>query len=332
MRFIKGLQTDTLNLLERIYKQSKYHHVRRRAQCIKLSYEGHKMNDLSKIFGVTRKTIMDWLNDWDDFSLVGLYQQKGRGRKSKLNDEQKLQVKQWAKDNPRNLYIVIKNVREEWGIHICKDTVKRILEFFNMSWHRIKRRVGGEPEPLEYKEKKAELEKLKQQDDKGQINLFYVDESGFSLSSYVPYSWQEKGDKITVKSEKSPRLNVLGFLNRKNDLETYLFECNINSDIVIACIDNFCDKQTEATVLVIDNASIHTSNKIIDKQKEWSEKNLTIFFLPKYSPELNIIEILWRFIKYSWLEIDAYFSWENLVSSVEYILVNFGEEYVINFQ
>jgi hypothetical protein len=82
---------------------------------------------------------------------------------------------------------------------------------------------------------------------------------------------------LPIKSEKSPRLNVLGFLNRKNDLETYLFECNINSDIVIACIDNFCDKQTEATVLVIDNASIHTSNKIINKQSCMVRKKLNYF-------------------------------------------------------
>jgi hypothetical protein len=67
MRFIKGLQLDTLKLLERIYKQSKYDHVRRRAKCVKLSYEGYKINDLTKIFNVTRITILNWLNDWDDF-------------------------------------------------------------------------------------------------------------------------------------------------------------------------------------------------------------------------------------------------------------------------
>jgi len=222
-------------------------------------------------------------------------------------------------------------VREEWGIYISKDTVKRIINCFNMSWHRITRRVGGEPDALEYKDKKAEIESLKEQDDRGEINLVYVDESGFSLNSYVPYAWQEKGNEVVVECERSRRLNVLGFLNRKNDLETYLFECNINSDVVIACIDDFSKKQDKLTVLVIDNASIHTSNKFLKKQKEWEDKNLRIFFLPKYSPELNIIEILWRFIKYHWLEVDAYFSWENLVRSVEYVLLNFGEEYIINF-
>ena len=53
--------------------------------------------------------------------------------------------------------------------------------------------------------------------------------------------------------------------------------------------------------------------------------------LPFYFPELNLIEILWRFIKYELIEIDAYKSWETFVASVEKILKQFGESYVINF-
>jgi len=70
---------------------------------------------------------------------------------------------------------------------------------------------------------------------------------------------------------------------------------------------------------------------ILDKNEEWQERGITIFELPSYSPELNLIEILWRFIKYEWIEIDAYQSWENFVASVEKILREFGENYVINF-
>ena len=136
---------------------------------------------------------------------------------------------------------------------------------------------------------------------------------------------------MIVKTQRSKRLNALGFLNRKNDLEVYLFERSINSNVVIACIDNFCEKLDKKTVLVMDNSSIHTSNIMLDKQKEWSEKGLTLFFLPTYSPELNLIEILWRFIKYNWLTIGAYESWESLVKAVEYIFNNFGTEYIINF-
>ncbi len=200
-----------------------------------------------------------------------------------------------------------------------------------MSWRRIKRGVAGQPEPEEYQAKKLELKDLKEQEDRGEIDLRYVDEVGFCLTSYVPYAWQDKGETITVNTQKSKRLNALGFLNRKNDLDVYLFERSINSDVVIACIDKFCEKLKKKTVLVLDNSSIHTSNAFKDKQEEWEKKGLIIFFLPTYSPELNIIEILWRFIKYKWLEIDAYSSWKSLVEAVEDIFRNFGDKYIINF-
>jgi transposase len=52
---------------------------------------------------------------------------------------------------------------------------------------------------------------------------------------------------------------------------------------------------------------------------------------PTYSPQLNIIEILWRFMKYEWLETKAYNCWKTLTSYVEHILRHFGDRYVINF-
>lgn len=85
------------------------------------------------------------------------------------------------------------------------------------------------------------------------------------------------------------------------------------------------------TVIVTDQASIHTSGAILDKIEEWLERGITIFELPTYSPELNLIEILWRFIKYEWIEINAYSCWESFVACVEKILKEFGQNYVINF-
>ena len=84
-----------------------------------------------------------------------------------------------------------------------------------------------------------------------------------------------------------------------------------------------------AHCLILANQGV--KDAILDKFEEWHERNLRIFTLPTYSPQLNLIEILWRFIKYEWLEIDAYSRWENLVASGEKILKEFGENYVINF-
>jgi transposase len=106
---------------------------------------------------------------------------------------------------------------------------------------------------------------------------------------------------------------------------------SITSDVVIACIDAFFPTVNKRTVIVVDQASIHTSDAIHDKLPEWQQRHIEIFQLPSYSPQLNLIEILWRFIKYEWVEISAYRCWPSLVQYVEKVLKEFGEEYVINF-
>ena len=120
-------------------------------------------------------------------------------------------------------------------------------------------------------------------------------------------------------------------MKRQGVLESYTSIQSINSDVVIACIDAFFPTVDKPTVIVMDQASIHTSNAIQDKLDEWKARNIHIFELPTYSPELNLIEILWRFMKYEWLEVDAYKSWKSLREHVEKMLREFGKEFVINF-
>src|SRR6516165_3746184 len=56
----------------------------------------------------------------------------------------------------------------------------------------------------------------------------------------------------------------------------------------------------------MDNASVHTSEEFEECLPRWKKKGLTIKYLSTYSPELNLIEILWRNIKYTWLPFSAY--------------------------
>jgi transposase len=129
MRFVRGLSKDTIKILERLHKSSRHHQTRQRAQCCLLSYKGYSIDELAAIFQVTKLTITNWLNDWDKFALVGLYDRKGRGRKPKLTPEQQEQVKVWAKETPRNLDLVQSKIEENWKTQVSKDTIKRILFF-----------------------------------------------------------------------------------------------------------------------------------------------------------------------------------------------------------
>lgn len=263
--------------------------------------------------------------------LVGLYNREGRGRKKLFNSSQQKIIRDWVKETPKNLVIVQEKIKKEWNILTSKDTIKRVVKCLGMKWKRMRIRVGGEPDPELYENKRQILQVLKKLSSEGFLDLRYLDESGFCLTPYVPYGWQDKSEILGLKTQKSKRLNVIGLLNRNNDLESYVFESKITSEIVIKFIDNYVKKMNKMTVIVIDNAPIHRSKAFQSKISEWQRKKLEIFWLPTYSPQLNLIETLWRFMKYEWIEQEAYFSWKNLVEYVDKVLKDFGTEYTINF-
>ncbi|MCT7991961.1 IS630 family transposase [Laspinema olomoucense] len=330
MKFI-NLCPETAKMLERIYHDSQHHKVRQRAHCILLSHRGFKMEKLLEVFKISRRTLQYWFQHWEQSKLPGLYDQPGRGRKPKLTTPQKQQVREWIKAEPKNLNKVINQVQEEWGIKVSKDTIKRGAKQLGMTWRRMKRGLAGSPFDWEYEFKLEKLKELKELDKTGKIDLRFLDESGMSLTPSIPYGWQDKKERTVIPSASSKRLNILGVMNRQNELEYELYSGNLNSAKLIKFLDKFSKKITKRTVVVMDQASIHTSNAVVGKLEEWETKNLEIFWLPPYSPELNLIEILWKFIKHEWIKIEAYKNWQNLVDYVTNVLENLGKEYAINF-
>ena len=127
------------------------------------------------------------------------------------------------------------------------------------------------------------------------------------------------------------RLNVLGFLTRHNDLFPYIIEGRVDTDVVIECFEQFSQQLKKRSYVFLDNASIHKSYAFIQHIPQLVKRGLIIKYLSPYRPELNLIEILWRFMKYYWMPFSAYVSLQCLLQSIEDILQRFGTEYTIAF-
>lgn len=112
-------------------------------------------------------------------------------------------------------------------------------------------------------------------------------------------------------------------MNRKNELFFEMNETTFNTDKFILFMDKFAGQIVKKTVVILDNSPIHRSKKFMAKISGWKEKDLLIFFLPPYSPELNLIEILWKRIKYQWLPFEAYLCFQNLKERLSYVLNDF---------
>ena len=84
---------------------------------------------------------------------------------------------------------------------------------------------------------------------------------------------------IDIPARKSGRINVLGFMNKKNDLHPFLFEQSVDTSVVIACFEAFSKTLKKKTVVVMDNASIHTSEEFDECLPKWKKKGLIIKYL-----------------------------------------------------
>jgi transposase len=168
-------------------------------------------------------------------------------------------------------------------------------------------------------------------EDSGYIDLYFGDQSHFGLTPNVPYAWQTMENPVLLPAAKGKYQNVVGLMTRKNKLYFEILESTFNSDRIICFMDKFVEQIVKKTIVILDNSPIHKSKKFMSKIEQWKEKDVLIYFLPPYSPELNLIEILWRRIKYQWLDFDAYKSFEILKEKLNFVLNNFGTKYDIKF-
>jgi transposase len=215
--------------------------------------------------------------------------------------------------------------------------VRTILKRLGYRWRRVRRSVRSQRDPEAFDQAHRELLALRKRERRGQIDLYYGDEAGFSLEPAVPYAWQKPDTPLCCPSgSHHQRQNVLGLLSCHGGFTSYITSGTITSEVVVACINAFVKrlrrrKQQRPVVIVLDNAPVHRTPLFEEYRARWRKRDVTIKFLPSYSPELNMIEILWKRMKYSWLPITAYTCWESLTDAVEHILKNVGRLYQITF-
>lgn len=154
-----------------------------------------------------------------------------------------------------------------------------------------------------------------------------------NLQPYLPYGWQKKGSPLRIMCRtKSKRLNLFGLMSLDNRLGVYHSEQSLTGGFIVESIDDFASKgHAKPMVIVLDNGPIHRCHAVCERQAEWEKKEVYLHFLPAYSPHLNPIEILWRFLKYRWLNKASYGSWARLKKAIFAIVAQFGIRYKISF-
>jgi transposase InsO family protein len=145
---------------------------------------------------------------------------------------------------------------------------------------------------------------LKAQAAAGDIVLLFGDESEALTHPYLAHAWAKQGADLRVPAPgQAAKVAMLGVLDwARRDLVVRTSRTKRSSD-VIALLEEL-DRRwgprpgevIRPVVLVLDNGPIHTSKATraaLAERAHW----LTVEWLPKYAPELNDIEPVWRDLK-----------------------------------
>jgi transposase len=165
------------------------------------------------------------------------------------------------------------------------------------------------------------------------IGLYYFDESGFSNIPNVQRAWSPIGQTHAADASVSrARTNVIGALNfGENQLIFETQSHSVRREDVIAFFDQLaaqCPKD-RINFCVLDNASIHRN--IPDEiQEKWLLQRFVLLHIPPYSPELNLIEILWKQAKFHWRNFSTW-ARNQVTEKVRELLNEYGKKFDICF-
>lgn len=122
-----------------------------------------------------------------------------------------------------------------------------------------------------------------------------MDAAHFVLAPFLGYLWSTVRLFLKAPSGRQ-RLNVLGALNAvTHELITIINDAYINSQSVCDLLWKIADLNLQTPVtLVLDNARYQRARIV---QQLAAQLQIELLFLPAYSPNLNLIERLWKFVK-----------------------------------
>ena len=144
------------------------------------------------------------------------------------------------------------------------------------------------------------IKKLKKLAERNNIDLWFMDECHFQQHGSRLSAWFHKDEKDPIIRHASTRkkVGIIGAVRANDGTLVACEEDKFNSQTIEAFFDELISyrESRKTMVIILDNARFHHAKAL----SGWLEKHIAIFrldFLPPYSPELNHIERVWKFLR-----------------------------------
>jgi transposase len=313
---------------ERLLKTLKEHenpYVREKVLILLLMNDGKTYQEISKFLNIAYPTVAYWAVHGDPDNLESFLDGRREGNFHKVTEDyEELLLKTIEKEPAEYGYEfgrwtaarLAKHLEQVTGIKLSGSQVRRRLsrKKYVYLWAKYSLEDKQNPEKRQiFQAKLSEYLRITQANPE-RLQVWFWDESGFSLRVIRRKAWGKKGHRKKVTGQRRRgRVNIMGglryhdkkrinFVIKKGNAEVFYEQIRLLNNFLLQewveqgnKIEKF-QRDSAKVVIILDNASFHKKQDIL-KKIETEMPNIILEFLPPYSPDYNLIELVWHSAK-----------------------------------
>jgi len=290
------LSQEEKNKLKGLHRASSSRKQGDKIKAILLLDQGYEYAEIASILLIDNSTVWRWHETYIRTGIPGLLKDNYIGGTSKLTESQ---MSQLIEHLECTMYLTAKEicafVKKTFKIKYTPKGMTSLLHQLGFTYKKPKH-IPGKADIEAQKafiKKYRRIQKKKATEDR----IYFMDGVHPMHNSQPAYGWIRKGQDMVLKANTGrQRINLNGAYNLEDHSVIIQETEMINAQSTISLLKEMLQKQQTGKVFVIlDNARYYRSELVRLFVKK--NKRIRLVFLPSYSPNLNIIERLWKFFK-----------------------------------
>jgi transposase len=303
------LTDEQFDALDRLRFSTPDAEVFRNCLIILRSHAGCSIAQIADFLGCDASTVKRVRRLWRQGGIDALHPRDSLGRPSRATPEFRAQLRQAVKTCPLDLGYgfatwgtarLAEHLAKHTGVRFSPDQMRRLLHEEGFSFQRPKHTLKGKRDEAAFEKAKQELQEHKKQalGPCADFALVFQDEVEVHKLPALTRAWSEVGSQPEVptpgKNEKQVIYGGIDYLTGKISYTVAATKSGVNFlAFLVALAAAYAGKKV---LLVCDNGRFHTT-KLVTAWLEANKDKVEIYWLPPYSPSLNLIERLWGHLK-----------------------------------
>jgi transposase len=269
--------------------------VRQKMEAVYLKALGFSHKEICRICNISPTTLGRYLATYLKHGIEGLKVFCVQKPRSKLHAYRTSIEEEFRLRPPATVGEAVVRIERLTGIKLGYTQVRKFLRRIGMK-PLVVASMPAKSDPVAQEVfLKTKLEPILEESKQGLRHVFFVDASHFIWGLFLGILWCFERVFVPTPSGRN-RFNVLGALNAiTHDIITVVNDSYINGKSIIDLLRKLRALYPDKPItLVLDNAPYQKSAEV---RKVAESLNIDLLYLPPYSPNLNLIERLWKYVK-----------------------------------